>query len=328
LPHRHLPLAQLLLQARLVTQETLDALEASQRSDDRRLGSLLIEKRMISAARLAQVLSHQLSLPWVSLEKVDFQRDLLQLIPKRIAYRHHVIPVYLRGRGDARTLYVATDDPTREEAIEACREASGMKVRPMVAAPNEVRIAIETHYGRKSSAVMPAARISVVGSPGLGPPPPPPPRPAVSVPAVGVVELDDLDLADEDDEELPDEPPASPPPPTIEVEELVSSPPPRPAVILLVNPPPALVDACRAIAANLPATVESVSLEAANLRALATEPIVIVVTDDVYEFDRIAFNQLAMAVHAPLVVWSEDLASDYLEPVLATAYQRVAAPAR
>lgn len=461
---RRQPLAELLLEAKLVSQETLDGLEPEQREDERRLGAILVERKLVSPARLAQVVSHQMSLPWISLEKVEFKKALLKLIPKKVAYRHHVIPVYMRGSGDDATLYVAIDDPTRDEAVAACREACGLEVRLMVASPNDVRVAIETHYGRRTSMVMRAVQFPVVGAAGLPmpdaprrPPPPPPPvsmrQPPTPSPSPAAAEdveealeeeADDSDLlddeADDDDpihdavtaeppevatpepapvvaperetpipsgpppsppseeheldelppveappttrgdeaamramaarvdealdesrwaedldddspfpeeppESFPSDPPPSLPPPTTPSLPLEPTPSPpvaeaspaeaspvtrassrpearkRPPVVLLVNPPPGFVDTCAAIAAALPARVEAVSLSEANTRALATVPIVIVVTDDVYEFDRLAFNQLAMAVGAPLVVWSEDLDPEDLEPVLTMAYR-------
>jgi hypothetical protein len=299
-------LAKLLLEAGLVTRDVLESVNQTLVRDDRRLGSLLIERRLITAARLAQVISHQLSLPWVSLEKVEFSIKLLALVPKEIAYRYHVIPVYRRLALDGATLYVATDDPTREEGLRACEASARMRVRPMVAPPDQIREAIEVHYGRRrsSSSFRAVSAVEIVGSVRPAVDAVPPPRIEVPDAAPSAIE----EPIDPPPEEVPTLPPPAPPPAKLQV-------------VLLVSAPPALVELCRTIALGLPARVEATDLAAAARIAAEQKPMVIVVTDDVYAFDRLAFNKLAIEVRAPLVIWSDDLEAEYLEPVLATAFR-------
>ncbi len=143
-----LRLGQLLVDAKLITQEALDETLVAQRADGRRLGALLVAKGFVNEVQLTQILSHQLSVPWVSLLHIEFSRQLLNLVPAEVADRYCLVPIYVRHvRGQGETLYIAMDDPSNEEALRACGEHSGLPVRAMIAPPADIRSAIHSYYG-------------------------------------------------------------------------------------------------------------------------------------------------------------------------------------
>lgn len=143
-----LRLGELLVEARIITQEQLEQVLDAQKRDGRRLGTLLVERGLINETQLTQILSQQLSVPWVSLYHVDFSRRLLALVPRDVAASFCLIPIYVRHvRGQGDTLYVAMDDPTNVEALNACAKWSGLPTRAMIAAPSDIRSAIDVYYG-------------------------------------------------------------------------------------------------------------------------------------------------------------------------------------
>jgi len=115
-----------------------------------RFAQTVVNRGVVPAAKLAQVLSYQLCLPWVSLEHVRFSSKLLKMIPSEVAVSFGVVPVHVRRRStDGRvTLYVATDDPTNEAAKQACEQASGLPVRMMVATTTDISAALAEEYGQ------------------------------------------------------------------------------------------------------------------------------------------------------------------------------------
>ncbi len=151
-----LRLGQLLVDARLITQEALDDVLAAQKQDGRRLGTLIVERGHISEVQLTQILSHQLSVPWVSLLKIEFSRQLLNLVPREVAEQYCLLPIYVRRpRGQGDTLYIAMEDPTNEEALRACSAHAGIPVRPMIAPPSDIRSAIRAYYGLPTATTEP-----------------------------------------------------------------------------------------------------------------------------------------------------------------------------
>jgi hypothetical protein len=144
----NLRLGQLLVDARMLSQQALDEVLEFQKHDGRRLGSLLVEKGLVNETQLTQILSHQLSVPWVALLHIEFSRQLLNLVPYEVAERFCLVPIYVRHvRGQGDTLYVAMDDPTNEEPLRECMKHSGLPVRAMIAPPSDIREAIRVCYG-------------------------------------------------------------------------------------------------------------------------------------------------------------------------------------
>jgi type IV pilus assembly protein PilB len=154
-----LRLGQLLVDARMVTPDVVDEVLSVQQSEDtRRLGTLLVERGLINETQLTQILSHQLSVPWVSLLHIEFSRQLLNLVPRDVAERFCLVPIYVRHvRGVGQTLYVAMDDPTNQAALSECQAFSGLPVRAMIAPPTDILNAIRVYYGGGKPRPAPAA---------------------------------------------------------------------------------------------------------------------------------------------------------------------------
>jgi type IV pilus assembly protein PilB len=147
-----LRLGQLLIEAHIVSPEQLEQVLALQKTDGRRLGTLLVESGLITETQLTQILSQQLSVPWVSLYHIDFSRDLLSRVPRDVAEKYCLVPIYVRPvRGQGDTLYVAMEDPMNDEALRQCSGSAGLPARPMIAAPSAILKAIRLYYGGSSS---------------------------------------------------------------------------------------------------------------------------------------------------------------------------------
>jgi type IV pilus assembly protein PilB len=168
-------IGELLVEGGVLSQSQLEQALFAQRKDGRKLGQLLVELGLVSEIQVTQTLSRQLSVPWVSLYHVDFSRSLLNLVPREIAEKYCLIPIFVRRvRKQGETLYVAMDDPTNEAAIEDVKQAAALPVKPMIACPSDVRAAIRVYYLGEAA------------------PPPPPsaatiPQSAPSAPSLAVV---------------------------------------------------------------------------------------------------------------------------------------------
>ena len=170
-------LGQLLLDAHLISAQQLEQVLAFQKTDGRKLGVLLVESGFVTDTQLAQVLSQQLAVPWVSLHHIDFSRELLAKVPREVAEKYSLVPIYVRQvRGQGDTLYVAMEDPINDEALKDCAASSGLPTRPMIASPTDIRTAIQVYYQGVTSIVPAPPR------PTVSKPPPVPSKPPVSEP--------------------------------------------------------------------------------------------------------------------------------------------------
>jgi type IV pilus assembly protein PilB len=152
-------IGELLVEAKLITQEQLEVALAAQRETGKKLGQVLIERGTVNETQLTQALSQQLSVPWVSLYHIDFSRELLNLVPQELAEQYCLVPVFVRRvRKQGDTLYVAMGDPTHEAALAAVTQSASLPVRPMIASPTDIRSAIRVYYGVSTSPEVPAVR--------------------------------------------------------------------------------------------------------------------------------------------------------------------------
>ena len=287
------PLGKLLLDTGVITQAQLDDALSLQPTDKRRLGEILVDRGVVHPQELAQLLSHQMSCPWISLAHLDIEPNVIAVMPASVALAHGVVPVHLRIAKGQRVLYVATEDPTDDDALTECAAAAGIQVRPMVAVTGEVRAALARFYGAE------AASTSMPTS--IAKPPPPVPEGGKAKKDSVRMSIDEADVV-----EIVEEKPRSKRAPTV----------------LVLNAPEAFLAHCRAAIASLGASLVDGAIMRAGELVGEHRPCAIVVTDDVYAFDRSGLNRLALDNDAHLVVWSEEVDGRQLEPLLAGAIDR------
>jgi Type II secretion system (T2SS), protein E, N-terminal domain len=303
---RPAPLGQLLVQCGVLSESTLAELLELQKTARRRLGDLLAERNLVPPRQLAQIISYQLSCPWLSLTNIEIPRALVELVPRELAIAHTLVPVHLRETDGRSALYVATHDPTDELALAECARAVKMPVKPMVAITYEIRQALSRYYGAPLPSLTTApipiqvAATQKAASPRAAGAPPPPKAPP-----------------------LPARAAASPSPTTVSEPEAVRAAPP---VALVLNVPDRFRAQCEIAAQKLAMEiVEGNLLNAADV-AKRCRPAAIVVTDDIYAFDRSGLNRLAIESDSLLVVWSDDVEAHQLEPLLSGAIKRMRQP--
>lgn len=162
-----LRIGDMLVEAGLIKPEQLEAALVSQRSSGLRIGAELVAQGVLDEVQLTQVVSNQLSVPWVSLYHVEFSRDLLNLISPEFAEEHLVIPIYVRQlRGGKKVLFVAMVDPTNDPLLEELSSKIAIPVKPMIAPPSEIENAIGAYYfGRRPSTTLPPTPAQEAQSP-------------------------------------------------------------------------------------------------------------------------------------------------------------------
>jgi Type II secretion system (T2SS), protein E, N-terminal domain/Protein kinase domain/PilZ domain len=315
--HSVQPLGRLLVTSGLLTQQALDEVLALQRTDGRRLGELLAEKGYVRPHQLAQFLSHQLACPWVSLQRVEISREAVEILPRAIALKHHMVPVHLRATKGATTLYVAMDDPTDDVALAAAAAAATISVKAMVALSSEIRMHLERLYGVGTGAT-PAPPLARDRAPSVA-----------SMPSISVKE--------ETPPSTPSRPPKPPPPKT-------SSPPPREeptvldvvdmieepasvrsapsAKVLVIDANESLVESVRVAASRFGGEAIGIALAEAAKAATDHSPCALVVAEDVYANERSGIDRLALESGALLIVSSDAFEGRQLEGLLEDAIKR------
>jgi len=146
-----------------------------QRSTGGRLGTILLEQGLVTEETLARALAKTTGRNYAHWNRVkNASRDVVMLVPARIAIRALAIPFEHEGR----VLRVAMRDPNDLAAEDELALVTGKRIEPWVTAEFRVAEALERFYGERRS-----ARFRVLSERlerGIRPPstpaaPPPPP---------------------------------------------------------------------------------------------------------------------------------------------------------
>ncbi|MCK9463392.1 MAG: hypothetical protein M0R80_27540 [Proteobacteria bacterium] len=230
-------LGETLVEAGVLTQEALDRALAIQQKQQLRLGTILLQEGFVSESQLVQGLSLKLSIPWVSLWRIDIPDEVLELVPANVAEEFFLMPIYVRtSKTGERALYVAMNDPMDEDALRFVAANAGMPVKPMIAGPSDIAAAIRAYYygedeeSPEDEAPGHPVALAASGSPERKEASAPPPHPASPPPpparATHPVKAPEIPAAAAEAVHAPPAPPKAPEEPLAPAEEEPSSAPP------------------------------------------------------------------------------------------------------
>jgi len=149
----HKKLGDLLIERKLISTDQLDSALALQEKAKRPLGSVLVRMGVITEPQLTEALSTQLQLPFEKLNFRETPSALLDLVPRNLAVLHSVFPV--RMLDDGRVLLAVADrlNPKQRMEIEAALER---KISLCLASRSELAIALRLGYGLKNGSSLPS----------------------------------------------------------------------------------------------------------------------------------------------------------------------------
>lgn len=134
----------MLVEAGVITETNLRAALNEQRRWGGTLGRQLVEMKMLSEAELVRVLSMQLNLPSVDLDKIQIPQDVLDLVPGDVAAEHNIIPFATKMK----FLDVAMADPTNLGILDELRIRTQLNIHPYLAGPRMIERAVGRYYGK------------------------------------------------------------------------------------------------------------------------------------------------------------------------------------
>jgi type IV pilus assembly protein PilB len=139
-------LGELLVMAGAIDQTQLGSALADQRKFGQPLGSILVSMGYIDEETLVRTLARQLNLPIAWLRDKWVEPQVLELVPGKIAIKHHCLPLLLTEGAGGKVLHLAMQDPGDLEALDAVSFHVGHNVSPVLAAASEIEDALQRHF--------------------------------------------------------------------------------------------------------------------------------------------------------------------------------------
>lgn len=128
-----------------------DILKAKERAKTEAVGLVdaLILMGRITHMDVSKALASQFNMDTINLAEYRVPDDVLALVPKHVARRYKVVPVYKHDN----TITVAISDPLDVDTVDSLRYILRMNVEPVVAAKNDIEASITRYYGSADDTV-------------------------------------------------------------------------------------------------------------------------------------------------------------------------------
>ncbi len=141
-------LGDLLVEADIISNKTLERALERQKTEKKRLGIVLEEMGVITEEELVDALSKQFNFKTIkNFVGHTYPQELLDMLPADFAMKKLVFPLKQK---DA-MLAVAITDPFDLETMEMLNRITGLQVVPVLATRKEILDAISVHYLKSSA---------------------------------------------------------------------------------------------------------------------------------------------------------------------------------
>jgi len=142
-------LIEILINGKLIKQKDLDKALETQKKHGGSLGKILVDQGAISQKTLMVIMSQQLNIPLIDLSKYKVNKDLLKVIPEKVAKHYLLVPISKIGN----TLTVAMSDPLNVFAMDDVKAATSFDIEPVISTENDIKEALNAYYGASTQEI-------------------------------------------------------------------------------------------------------------------------------------------------------------------------------
>jgi type IV pilus assembly protein PilB len=133
----------------LVTNEQLDAARAEADANGEGVVDTLLSQKVLRSADVAQAKAAQFGAEFINLSEVQLSDEVISAVPRHIAKRFNVVPVYKHDG----SVTVALSDPSDLDTIDGLQHALNLEITVMVASEEDIQTVIGRYYGAREDAV-------------------------------------------------------------------------------------------------------------------------------------------------------------------------------
>lgn len=135
-------LGDILIEKGLITEEVLKRALATQEKTGEKLGEILLKMGLIKEEDLYFALSEIYNVPYINLEEIAIDSEIVRLIPEHISRRYKIIPIKLNGD----KIVLAMSNPVNIYALDDVRIITGREVEPVLASERQINQALDKIY--------------------------------------------------------------------------------------------------------------------------------------------------------------------------------------
>jgi len=133
-----------ILEKGLLSKKDLDKVLTSHKTKGGSFVELLLQLGYVKEPELLDLLSSYLSIPPVRILNLNIPKEVISLIPERVARDHKILPIGKIGN----TLTLAMGDPLNVLVIDDIKKITRCEVNPIIAPLSEIKEAISLYYSQ------------------------------------------------------------------------------------------------------------------------------------------------------------------------------------
>jgi type IV pilus assembly protein PilB len=138
----NIDLQTLLIEKQLISEEELRKARFYMEERSQSLFQALIEQNIIDESTLILLMAEELGVPTINLTVFKVDKDIIKLIPQKIAIRYELLPLSKVGN----SLTVAMADPLNILARDDLHQLTGCEINPIFTTTKDIRRAIDSYY--------------------------------------------------------------------------------------------------------------------------------------------------------------------------------------
>ena len=127
--------------AGMVKDGDLDLALKECENQGKKLGDILVEKKLISEVQLRKLYAYILGIPFVDLAKEIVPTDILQIIPEPIAKKHKIVAFEKSGRN----LKIAMLNPEDIQTIDFIKKKTGFKIITCLTSEDSIEVILKQY---------------------------------------------------------------------------------------------------------------------------------------------------------------------------------------
>lgn len=138
----------LLLDTRKATPDQLAGLREQEKAEKKPLQDLVVASNLLSEKELTKLYAAEIDIPYVELNAKEIKREVLRLVPERIARQYGVI---LFGIEEDGIKQLAMEDPDDIQAISFLQKQLGTQLKIHIATSTNIQAALDQYRGNISN---------------------------------------------------------------------------------------------------------------------------------------------------------------------------------
>ncbi len=142
-------LAEVLVNKGSISREKLDEAIKTQKEKGGSLSKILVQKGLVNENELLSIFSQELNITPINLAKYKIDKEIISLVPVKIARLYHLIPVSKIGN----RMTVAMSDPLDIFALDDLKILTKYEIDPVIATDKDIVASIATYYGEETLSI-------------------------------------------------------------------------------------------------------------------------------------------------------------------------------